>query len=155
VAGTTHGAINAETQLVPNTNKGGADVFVAKFGPQGELLWVVQFGSGADDFIEGITLSEQYGNAFLYIAGSTTGSMPVGLEQDPARQANVNAGRSDAYIAKIHSESGTIRWVKQFGTSGEDSATGLATDSSGMVYVVGSTTGSIDGLTEAGGTRNA
>jgi hypothetical protein len=45
VAGTTHGAINADTQLVPNTNKGGTDVFVAKFDPQGSLLWVIQFGS--------------------------------------------------------------------------------------------------------------
>ena len=85
VAGTTHGAINAETQLVPNTNKGGTDAFVAKFDPQGALLWVVQFGSGADDFIEGITL-DRYG--FLYVAGWTMGSMPGGAEQPVAPREN-------------------------------------------------------------------
>ena len=46
VAGTTHGAIDAETQLVPNTNKGGADAFVAKFDPQGALLWVSSSARG-------------------------------------------------------------------------------------------------------------
>jgi len=78
VAGTTHGAIDAEGQLVPNTNKGGADAFVAKFDPLGELLWVTQFGSAADDFIEAITL-DRYG--YLYVAGSTVGSMPGGADQ--------------------------------------------------------------------------
>jgi hypothetical protein len=152
VAGTTLGAINAETQLVPNTNKGGADAFVAKFDPQGVLLWVVQFGSGADDFIEGITL-DKYG--FLYVAGGTMGSMPGGADQPVAPPENANAGGKDFFLAKIHPDLGTIRWIKQFGTSGEDVANGVATDSSGMVYVVGATTGSIDGMTETGGTRYA
>ncbi len=120
VAGTTHGAINAETQLVPNTNKGGTDAFVAKFDPQGALLWVVQFGSGADDFIEGITL-DRYG--FLYVAGWTMGSMPGGAEQPVVPPENANAGLADVFVAKIHT-GGTIRWIKQFGTDKDDFAYG-------------------------------
>ena len=98
VAGTTHGAINAETQLVPNTNKGGTDAFVAKFDPQGGLLWVVQFGSGADDFIEGITLDK---NGFLYVVGWTIGCMPGGAEQPAAPWENKSAGLADVFVAKI------------------------------------------------------
>ena len=78
VAGTTHGAVDAATTLAPNSNSGGTDAFVAKFDPQGALLWVAQFGSGADDFIEGITL-DRFG--FLYVAGWTMGSMPGGADQ--------------------------------------------------------------------------
>ena len=146
VAGTTHGAINAETQIVPNTNKGGTDAFVAKFDPQGALLWVVQFGSGADDFIEGITL-DRFG--FLYVVGWTKGKMPGGVEQPVAPWENASAGLTDIFVAKIHT-GGTIRWIKQFGTDKDDFAYGVATDRSGLVYVVGSTKGAMDGVTDPG-----
>lgn len=151
VAGTTHGAINAEGQLVPNTNKGGADAFVAKFDSQGALLWVTQFGSAADDFIEGITL-DRYG--YLYVAGSTSGSMPGGAEQIAAPPENANAGNSDIFVAKIHT-GGTIRWIKQEGTAEDEFANGVATDSSGRIYVVGATKGPIDGQTDPGGYSDA
>jgi hypothetical protein len=151
VAGTTHGAIDAEGQLVPNTNKGGADAFVAKFDPQGGLLWVTQFGSAADDFIEAITL-DRYG--YLYVAGSTAGSMPGGAEQPAAPPENANAGYSDIFVAKIHT-GGTIRWIKQNGTAEDDFANGVTTDSSGRIYVVGATKGPIDGSTDPGGYSDA
>jgi hypothetical protein len=152
VAGTTHGAINAETQIVPNANKGGTDAFVAKFDPQGALLWVVQFGSGADDYLEAIVLDKK--NGFLYVAGWTSGSMPGGVEQPSSPAENANAGGTDFFLAKIH-EGGTVRWIKQVGTAGEDFAAGVATDSSGLIYVVGSTNGSIDGQTDPGGYSDA
>ncbi len=151
VAGTTHGAIDVATTLASNTNKGGTDAFVAKFDPQGALLWVVQFGSAADDFIEGITL-DKFG--FLYVVGWTMGSMPGGVEQSGAPPENKNTGRADAFVAKIHT-GGTIRWIKQFGTDKDDFAYGVATDRSGLVYVVGSTNGTIDGVTDPGGTSDA
>ncbi len=146
VAGTTHGAIDVATTLASNTNKGGTDAFVAKFDPQGELLWVVQFGSAADDFIEGIAL-DRFG--FLYVAGWTMGSMPGGADQLRAPQGNANAGRADVFVAKIHT-GGTLRWIKQFGTDKDDFAYGVSTDRSGLVYVAGSTAGAIDGVTDPG-----
>jgi hypothetical protein len=151
VAGTTHGAIDAPAQLVPNTNKGGTDAFVAKFDPQGGLLWVIQFGSGADDFIEGITL-DRFG--FLYVAGWTMGSMPGGAEQPIVPPENANAGLADIFVAKIHT-GGTVRWIKQFGTDKDDFAYAVTTDRSGLVYAVGSTKGALDGVTDPGDYSNA
>ncbi len=145
VAGTTHGAIDAPAQIVPNANKGGADAFVAKFDPDGTLLWVTQFGSAADDFVEGISL-DKFG--FLYAAGWTRGSMPGGADQSGT--PNTNAGGTDIFVAKIHCESGTTRWIKQYGSPKDDVANGVATDRSGFVFVVGSTSGAIDGTTDPG-----
>ncbi|HET6489468.1 MAG TPA: SBBP repeat-containing protein, partial [Syntrophales bacterium] len=100
VAGTTHGEINSPTQRVPNANKGGADAFVAKFDSRGVLLWVTQFGSAADDFVEAISL-DKIGS--LYVAGWTRGSLPGSAEQSGT--PNANAGGADIFLAKINTQS--------------------------------------------------
>ena len=67
--------------------------------------------------------------------------LPRGRTQTPAV--------ADVFVAKIHT-GGTIRWIKQFGTDKDDFAYGVATDRSGLVYVVGSTKGAMDGVTDPG-----
>ena len=49
-----------------------------------------------------------------------------------------------------YNSSGTKQWTKQLGTSSTDLANGVATDSSGNVYVVGYTYGELDGNTNTG-----
>ena len=62
---------------------------------------------------------------------------------------NTSAGSSDLFVVKYNS-SGTKQWTKQLGTSSGDFANGVATDSSGNVYVTGRTGGGLDGNTNAG-----
>ena len=49
-----------------------------------------------------------------------------------------------------YNSSGTKQWTKQLGTPSTDTANGVATDSSGNVYVAGGTYGGLDGNTSAG-----
>ena len=61
-----------------------------------------------------------------------------------------SAGGVDLFVIKYDS-SGAKQWTRQLGTSSGDYANGIATDSSGNVYVNGDTWGGLDGNTNAGG----
>jgi hypothetical protein len=62
---------------------------------------------------------------------------------------NTNVGSDDLFVVKYDSE-GIKQWVQQFGSSSYDYAQGIATDTGGNVYVTGSTSGGLDGNTNAG-----
>jgi len=62
---------------------------------------------------------------------------------------NTSAGANDLFVVKYNS-SGTKEWTKQLGSASSDFANGVATDSSGNVYVAGGTYGGLDGNNSAG-----
>ena len=73
------------------------------------------------------------------MTGHTTGGL----------DGNTNAGSSDLFVVKYDS-GGIKQWTQQFGSSSPDLAYGIATDTGGNVYVTGSTSGGLDGNTNAG-----
>jgi hypothetical protein len=68
----------------------------------------------------------------IYIVGTTNGSL----------HANVNAGSSDAFVARLDAYDGTIVWVQTLATAGPDRGRSIAVNSAG-VFVTGSTTGAL------------
>jgi Beta-propeller repeat len=74
----------------------------------------------------------------IYFTGYTFGSL-----------GSDNLGLSDAWLAKFDKDGNNI-FVKQFGNQGIDIASDLAIDSSGNIYITGSTYGSLSG-SNAGG----
>ena len=125
-----------------NSNSGNDDLFVVKYNSSGTKQWTKQLGSSpADseyvtDNPNGVT-TDSSGN--VYVVGSTSGAL----------DGNSSAGNNDLFVVKFNS-SGTKQWTQQLGTSSPDIAYGVATDSSGNVYVTGYTEGGLDGNSNAG-----
>jgi len=122
VVGSTDG------RLPDQRNAGGVDAFVARFAPDGRELWLRQLGTRKDDRATSVAV----GNGGAYVAGSTAGVL-----------GRRHGGPTDAFIAHVDS-SGNVRWVRQFGTNGDDEALGIQVRS-GSVHAVGWTTGHFRG----------
>ncbi|NVJ00125.1 SBBP repeat-containing protein [Myxococcus sp. AM009] len=98
--------------------------------------WVHQLGAHHDEQAHAVAVS----GTSVYVAGQTTSQ----LGADP------QAGGQDAFIAR-YDTAGNLQWVRQFGTAQMDRATAVAADADGNVYVAGTTFGSLDFYTNAGG----
>ena len=102
-----------------------------------------QLGTFKDEGGLGVSIDSS-GN--IYVTGDTDGGL----------DGNTNYGNdcsvppcSDIFLVKYNS-SGTKQWTKQIGTPFPDSGQGVSTDSSGNIYVTGSTDGGLDGNTYYG-----
>jgi hypothetical protein len=119
-----------------NTYAGSSDAFLVKYLDNGTKQWTKQFGTSSTDLADGVA-TDSSGN--VYVVGYTYGEL----------DGNTNTGASDIFVVKYNS-SGTKQWTKQMGSSSRDYDYGVATDSSGNVYVSGDTYGGLDNNTSAG-----
>ena len=121
-----------------NTSAGANDLFVVKYNSSGTKQWTEQLGSASSDFANGVA-TDSSGN--VYVTGGTKGGL----------DGNTSAGNTDLFVVKYNS-SGTKDWTQQLGSESTDTANGVASDSSGNVYMTGGTKGGLDGNTSAGST---
>ena len=128
VSGWTMGSLEA-------TNAGGEDAFVKKYDPDGSVVWARQFGTSGDDVAWDVAVD---GSGNVLVAGWTYGSLE-----------GASAGGSDAFVRKYDAD-GSVVWTRQFGTSDDDFARGVAVDESGNVLVSGDTRGSLEGESAGG-----
>ena len=99
--------------------------------------WLVQFGTSAFDNANGIAIQGDD----VYVAGATSGVL-----------GEASAGSQDIYL-RSYDTNGTLRWTRQFGTSGIDQTTGGTLRARGnLVVVAGSVRGALPGFTYAGNT---
>ena len=131
VAGITYGGLDW------NTNSGANDLFVVKYNSSGTKQWTEQLGTPSSDAANAVA-TDSSGN--VYVVGVTYGVL-----------GDKNKGNSDLFVVKYNS-SGTKQWTEQNGTDLWDEARGVATDSSGNVYVAGGTKGNLDGNSNSGRT---
>lgn len=104
---------------------GARDGFVAKYDPDGELVWGRTVGTNQNDGATGISVD---GLGGVYISGWTQGSL-----------GGPNAGpfnNRDAFVAKYDAE-GDFLWAQQFGTGGGEQGTAVASDLLGNVFLTG------------------
>ena len=119
-----------------NTNSGGTDIFLVKYNSTGTKQWTKQLGTSSLDYGNGIT-SDSSGN--IYVTGITSGGL----------DGNTIYGKNDMFLVKYNS-SGIKQWTKQLGTSISEWGQDVTSDSSGNIYVTGSTEGGLDGNINSG-----
>jgi uncharacterized repeat protein (TIGR01451 family) len=112
---------------------GGFDAFIAKFDTNASginsFVFSTYLGGAGDDKAFGIAADSGVNN--LYVTGQTSSNnFPV---LNPAQASS--GGSFDAFIAKV-SNTGTKVYASYFGGSGDDRATGVAVNSTG-VYLTG------------------
>ena len=128
VTGYTDGGLDG------NSSSGKQDFFLTKYNSSGTKEWTKQEGSSGDDFAYGVAVDSSDN---IYVTGYT----------DKKFHGNNNSGRFDIFLVKYNS-SGARQWTKQLGTSNNEYASAVATDSSDNIYVTGMTWGGLDGSTK-------
>lgn len=135
VAGSTRGTLPGQTSA------GGIDAFLAKYTSAGTLVWLRQFGTAADDGAYGVAVDD----LGIIVVGSTNGYFP-----DPTAVYT----DSDAFVSSFDDAGAYLGTYQISSTSGttytDDYASAVALDSSGNIYVAGTTYGDIGDQTNSG-----
>jgi sugar lactone lactonase YvrE len=115
-------------------NSGLNDVFIVKYDTNGFVQWVARVASTGSDIGFAIAIDSS-GN--VYVTGqSATGVVTAFNSNGTVGRTLANSGSGDAFIVK-YDTNGLVQWVARVRGSGTDVGCGIATDSSGNVYVTG------------------
>jgi hypothetical protein len=114
-----------------------SDIFVARYQPDGSLMWAVQAGgSWTDDWGTGDTgksIAALPGGASLvtgfFIVEATFGA-------GEANETTFNAGGKEVFVARFEPD-GTLDWVVRAGGEGDDRGQGIAALADGSALVTG------------------
>lgn len=109
---------------------GKKDAFVARLGPQGELVWGTYYGGGDDDEGEGIAVDGAGGTYLVGNARSIAGIASPGAFQ-PALGGGV-----DMFLARF-TAGGALDWGTYLGGPGADLGHAVAVHPTGGVAMVG------------------
>ncbi len=116
----------------------GADVFFAKYDANGNYQWAKAFGSGNDDYCNGLTL-DGLGN--ICMAGRLYG--PTDYDTGPGTAILNPVGLYDIFVAK-YDANGNYIWAFAAGGTNYESPTSIRTDSQNNIYITGGFMGTVD-----------
>ncbi|MHA1600106.1 MAG: SBBP repeat-containing protein [Alphaproteobacteria bacterium] len=106
---------------------GDLDAAIAKFNPDGQLVWVRRPGGNGRDSAQGIAIDTE-GNAIVTGFFRGTGTFGESIVD--------SAGHRDVFVAK-YDQIGTLVWVQRAGGPFIDEGRDVATDNSGNIFVTG------------------
>ncbi|WP_437970689.1 hypothetical protein WMF04_15975 [Sorangium sp. So ce260] len=134
-AGTFDQNFNLDPNATPFVSKGGRDIFFAKVGPTGGLLWQKAFGNSLYDAASQVAF-DAAGNVFL--AGMFQGSVDFG--GGPL----VALGTKPNFFVARFDPAGNHLYSRGFGDSELQTVASIAADPAGNAVVTGTFLGSID-----------
>lgn len=145
--GTTNSINNiATTGAHQATISDGNNVYLAKFGPEGNRLWCTYFGGFGGGKDEGVYIGTVSGRGHalacdtlgnIYITGNTRST--GGIATPGAHQASLGGsqGGSDLFLARFDSDGNRI-WATYFGNPGKEEGGSLAVSPEGnAVFLAG------------------
>jgi hypothetical protein len=109
-------------------------VFVARFGADGDVHWVISSSGGGNAFARSIVAQDDS----AYLAGKFDGMLALG------DHSVSSAGADDAFVARIEVGTGLVQWLQRLGGRGIDAAAALAVHPHNGVVVAGTFTGIVD-----------
>ena len=118
------------------------DFFLAKYAPNGRLLWVKSFGGNGDDYSVGIAVDAS-GNTYVtgYFQSDNLSLGTITLSNVYIWQVTKGddierAFAWDIFVVK-YDPNGQVVWASSAGGSGPDATAGIAVDARGNVYLTG------------------
>jgi len=117
------------------TNAIGNDAFLAKYSSAGSVVWATQIAGTSSDIGQGVA-TDSSGNVF--VTGYYQAALTLYNTGGGAGAALAFTGGNDAFLAK-YSSAGSVLWATRIAgtTTSDDRGYGVATDSSGNVFVTG------------------
>jgi hypothetical protein len=119
------------TGIMDVNNFGAEDVFAAKLDSSGVLLWKKQFGTNKKDVGNGIFVDD---SGDIYVVGETAGLFGDSI-----------CGGNDGFVLRLDND-GNKKYLSQFGTVNDESCSRIVLDSTGNIYVSGSTFGNLGAI---------
>jgi hypothetical protein len=127
VAGSTSGALDGQTRV------GTRDSFVTKYNSFGVKQYTRQFGVAGEATFGYAVATDTSGN--LFVTGGTEGAL----------DGNLLTGERDTFVTKFNS-AGVKQFTTLLGVAGQGiTGRAVGTDARGNAYVVGRTSGALDG----------
>jgi uncharacterized protein (TIGR03437 family) len=114
---------------------GTSDAFVAKFAPDGALLWSTYLGGCCDDWATGVAV-DSAGNV-LVTGWTRSANFPLLHPFQGTLNNGASAGRFDAFVAKLDPTGSKLLYSTFLGSDGDDGASGIAVDAAGNAYITG------------------
>jgi len=142
VAGLFSGTVDFDPG--PGTNNiqcnGGTDIFVMKLDPNGNVLWVKDFGSNSSIYEEGANSIALDASNNVIVTGYFKGMIdfdPGPAVYNMSAGGGIGYGTNQVFILKLTSN-GDFVWARTPGASNGNSGHSITTDASGNIYTVGS-----------------
>ena len=109
-------------------HSGGVDVFIAKYGSTGNLIWSRQLHGSGNDIPTALDIGE---NHDIYLLGY--------FNSDTLRYGNnhiVNQGLNDVFAVKMNS-SGQFDWMKRYGSTDSDFSRDITVADDQTIFLTG------------------
>jgi len=121
------------------TSNGDYDVFIAKYTPDGRLIWSKSIGGSGLDQVNNLTVDDESNVIF----GGQFNSSSMDCDPGSGTFSLNNAGGNDAFIVKLDLD-GNFKWAKNIGGSSTEYGHVVAADRLGNIIFVGAYSSSIN-----------